>query len=232
MEKPPHFREVWLYLLLTANHAENRVSGRVIKRGQTLTDYNEIIQALSWSGGKPPRKYTKTNIQVALRYLERSGMIIKTKSTKKIIVTIKNYDVYQSLKDELVHDESTINPETIHDKSTDSPNHKQEERNKKENTYVPDFFEFKNIVDEIQEEENQALTKSGVIELFKKLEEDEWSFFGGDSFNNRAHLKKYLVTLIIRAKENQKETIKGSSRFKNLDLRIPNNMLKDFENDE
>ena len=126
MEKPPHFREVWQYLVLTANHANVNVSGRIIERGQTLTSYDDIIQALSWTGGKPPRQYSKTNIQVALRYLERSGMISKTQSRKKIVITIENYDTYQPIKDELVHDKSTLSTQPIHDESTVSPTLKQE----------------------------------------------------------------------------------------------------------
>ncbi|GAJ02787.1 unnamed protein product [marine sediment metagenome] len=56
---PPHFREIWDWLLKEANHKDKKSSGIVIKRGQMLRTYDDIINGLSWKIGYRKQTYTK-----------------------------------------------------------------------------------------------------------------------------------------------------------------------------
>ena len=85
--KPRHFRDVWIWLLLHATHTPRKN----LLEGQLFASYDDIIKGTKWEGGE----YTETNIQCAIRYLKRNKMIVNVQSTRKMKITILNYAVYQ-----------------------------------------------------------------------------------------------------------------------------------------
>jgi len=93
---PPHFREMWLYLLDAANHKDIFYKGRIVKRGQCVRSYSDIIEALAWHIGW--RKHTYKNPQCGnfMKAIRNAGMATTEKTTKGITITICNYDYYQS----------------------------------------------------------------------------------------------------------------------------------------
>ena len=93
--KPPHYREVFFYLLAHANHADRRSSGTIIKRGQFHTLYEDIMDALHWVKGRSKVKYNDYDIGNALRYLKEAGIITTAPTTCGTIITICKYDTYQ-----------------------------------------------------------------------------------------------------------------------------------------
>lgn len=95
-KSPPHIREIWLYLLRKANHAD--CPKYKLKRGQLRTSYREIIDDLSWTVGYRKESYKRTNCETAMRALTREGMITTAKSTRGMVITICKYDFYQNPK--------------------------------------------------------------------------------------------------------------------------------------
>lgn len=97
-KSPPHVREIWGYLLRTANQVDEEFSGIVVKRGQLITSYAEIISALSWKIGFRKMYYKPHHCETAMKTMMKAAMITATKTAHKIVVTICNYDYYQDLK--------------------------------------------------------------------------------------------------------------------------------------
>lgn len=93
----PHNRpytklEAWLYLLLRANHADNRdffdIGPVEIKRGQFITSEVKLAEKWKWDRG---------TVRRFLKILQNDEqMIIKTATSKYTVITIVNYEKYQS----------------------------------------------------------------------------------------------------------------------------------------
>lgn len=113
MDKPPLYIKVWIYLLARAQHSDYKG----LKRGQLITSIPEIQEACSWRVGARKEVPTKRQIQVILDWMrsvsmpvsrnpdEQSSnvttsgaMIVTSKVTHGMLVTISNYAVYQDLK--------------------------------------------------------------------------------------------------------------------------------------
>ena len=71
--KPPHFREVWFYLLLNAQHKDNKQLG--LKRGELYRTYQQISDDLHWYEGFIKRSYSKHQIDKAMRWLREATMV-------------------------------------------------------------------------------------------------------------------------------------------------------------
>ncbi|RXQ89487.1 hypothetical protein EO244_14060 [Ancylomarina salipaludis] len=109
--KPPHFREIFVWLVVNANHKAARSSGRIINRGQKFTSYQEIQDALRWFVGARKVRYKKHQIEAAMKWLRNQGMVATLKTTRGIIVTIVNYDLYQDKIDSRTSMDQTIKTE-------------------------------------------------------------------------------------------------------------------------
>lgn len=88
-------RSAWIDLLLLANHSDKKVllDGQMttIGRGQVLTSIRKLSERWQWS---------RTKVTSFLGILEQDGMILKTSDTKKTLVTIENYGIYQDSDEE------------------------------------------------------------------------------------------------------------------------------------
>lgn len=100
--KPPLYFKVWHYLLLKATYAD---TGK-LKRGQLFTSIPEIAEACSYYKGF--QKITPSNREIwsVIEYLRRNDegncegdmnvpMVVTTKVTHGMLVTICNYNKYQ-----------------------------------------------------------------------------------------------------------------------------------------
>ncbi len=96
MDMPPHFREIWLYLLRRAHYKETIVGRKVLQRGQCLINYKETLRDLSWFQGFKRFEYTESQFKNAITALTREGMITRQKTARGAIITIVNYDKYQN----------------------------------------------------------------------------------------------------------------------------------------
>jgi hypothetical protein len=103
MKKPPLYFKIWAWILLNAQHKDY---GN-LKRGQLFTSIPEMQEAMSYKVGYRIEKPTKKQIWGVLEWLRNSyegntkvttnvPMIETTKVTHGIIITVVNYDLYQT----------------------------------------------------------------------------------------------------------------------------------------
>jgi len=131
--KPPHFREIWNWLLRQANHSEN---GK-FKRGQCLRSFKDIQEGLKWYVGYRKETYSKDQCEKAMKFLRGQGMIATTKATRGLFITILNYDTYQSLLN-YESDKKATTKATRKQQHCDTIN-KNDKELKNENIYTPSF---------------------------------------------------------------------------------------------
>ena len=79
-------KAVFLHLLLTANHKDNKWRGIEIKRGQRLTSRSKLAEELGLS---------EQNIKTAIKHLKSTHEITCQATKKYTIVTLCNYNDYQ-----------------------------------------------------------------------------------------------------------------------------------------
>lgn len=91
MHKPPVVRELWDWLLMNANYADN---GK-IKRGQQIRTTKDLQEGLAWYVGYSKRSYSYKQIRSAYDFLMKENMIDVTKVTNGLLITICNYSHYQ-----------------------------------------------------------------------------------------------------------------------------------------
>jgi len=107
---PPHYREIWIYLLFAANHRDIEYKGRIIKRGQCILSYKNVIKGLGWYVGFRKEYYKKHQYDNAMKWFRKEGMITTARTVRGALITICNYDYYQSLENyESSTDYRTIN---------------------------------------------------------------------------------------------------------------------------
>lgn len=103
-KKPPLYLNVWIYLLAHAQHRDYKG----LKRGQLITSIPKIQEAMSWKVGYRSETPSKKQIFGILEWLrfpsegndegnEAEPMIVTTKVTHGLLITICNYDIYQTL---------------------------------------------------------------------------------------------------------------------------------------
>ena len=95
---PPYVREIWDYLCGNANRIDIKQDGDIIKRGQLLVSYKDIIEHLCWYVGYRKMKYSENHMKKGMRYLTKELMITKEKKPRGVLITVCNYDYYQDPK--------------------------------------------------------------------------------------------------------------------------------------
>lgn len=99
MEKPSWWLKVWEYILFKVNHAPNKRFQRgqnFFNRGMIYYDcclYNENVK--------------EGSIKNVIDWLKKEKMITTQKTTRGMILTVLNYETYQSQKE---HRKDTVNP--------------------------------------------------------------------------------------------------------------------------
>jgi hypothetical protein len=128
MRSPPYVREVWDWILMNANHKDNKS----IKRGQIFTTLDYICEGLCWFVGYRKVSYTKDHMKKAMKALKNASMITTNKSTRGFLITVCNYEFYQDPKNYESTSESTNESTTkAPSKHHESPHDKQECKNEK-----------------------------------------------------------------------------------------------------
>lgn len=141
--------EAWIDLLLMVNHKDNKtiMDGKLVtvKRGQRITSLRKLGDRWKWS---------LTKVDSFLRLLEQDKMIVVKKDTKKTLVTIVNYDVYQNIDLEKRHRKDSEKTEKEHRKDREKTQKKTNNNDNKENNENNDNKENKktsNVYDFYQE---------------------------------------------------------------------------------
>jgi len=141
-KKPPHFREIWDLIIAEACHSGIVRSGRKLERGQCFLSYKIIQEELCWYVGYRKETYSRSQIEIVMKWLLKDTMITTTKTTRGMIVTVVNYDFYQDAKNYESHNE-TYNES--HNEATMTPHYKQEGKevkNVKKEIYSESFLKF------------------------------------------------------------------------------------------
>lgn len=121
---PPLYMKLWLWMLMKANWKDRDK----LKRGQFFTSIEEMRQAMSYKIGYRKITPTRDEIRSAYEAFTKTTMITTTKTTRGMVITICNYELYQNKKNYEAHNEA-------HDEDTTKPQrspHHTEERNKEE----------------------------------------------------------------------------------------------------
>lgn len=98
---PPMYHRVWQWLKYSANHSQGKIPNSdgtftVINPGQCATSYRLIAQGVGYYEGRTWREPNVKTVKVILCWLVKQGMIHINSNTKGSIITIKNWELYQS----------------------------------------------------------------------------------------------------------------------------------------
>lgn len=119
--------EAWIYLLMEANHSKAKVPiGNqivTVERGQRLTSILTLSDLFNWSRFK---------VKTFLDLLESDGMLEVKTTSKYTLITIVNYDFYQSEQGRNQH-QSDIKPTSKQHQSNINPTSKQHQTNTNNN---------------------------------------------------------------------------------------------------
>jgi hypothetical protein len=112
-DKPFSRAHAWIDMLIMANHTDNKffLGPEIIevKRGQILSSIRKLADRWGWSRMKATR---------FIDVLQHDQMLIKYCDNHKTILTICNYDSYQSFQNP---DWDTKKPQTSHGRATKRP---------------------------------------------------------------------------------------------------------------
>ncbi len=138
-DEPYTRRDAWIELLLLANHSDKDIifdgHKTVVKRGQYLTSVRKLATRWQWG---------KDKTLSFLRLLEECGMIIKESDSRRTLLTIVNYEVYQAKDD----DDQTVtrqladSEQTVSRHSPATNKNVKNDKNEKNDKYIPSFDEF------------------------------------------------------------------------------------------
>jgi len=143
-DKPPIYLKVWMYILTKAQHKPYKN----LDRGELLISIPELIEVCSYKVGYRIEKPSKTQIFNILEWLRNSheganedntngAMIHTTKTTRGMVVKVRNYKVYQDPKNyernAERNDEETMNGTMVERQAdTINKNDKNDKNDKKE----------------------------------------------------------------------------------------------------
>lgn len=108
MDKPPLWMKLWVWMLGQANWKDRDK----LKRGQFITTADDMKEAMSYHVGARICRHSDKEIRRAYEGLTKGGMVGRTKSTRGMVITICNYDLYQDFNNYEGHHEGQ------HEKST------------------------------------------------------------------------------------------------------------------
>lgn len=128
--KKPEMVQVWVYLLLTAQHQDIYENGIYLKRGEVLFGRKKASRDLGLS---------EQTIRTCINRLKSTNEITTKSTNKYTIITILKYDDYQSNKQKLTNKittKSTYNQPTTNQQLTTYKNIRKKE--------------YKNYIDDIK----------------------------------------------------------------------------------
>lgn len=164
---PPHFREIWDWLLKEANHSDQKNGPYLIKRGQCFRSYQDIRDGLAWNVGYRKERYSENQVKKAMKFLRENLMIDTTKALGGVLITICNYERYQNPKNYERTNEGTKERTKVSPSKNQGGPHinKNEENDKNENKK---YGEFKNVI--LSDEEYKKLENKFNGSLKEKID--------------------------------------------------------------
>ena len=116
---------LFMHLLLIANWEDKAWHKIIVKRGQVVTSQKHLAKDL---------RLTRQQVRRALDNLETTNEITKSTTAKYTLITINNYDLYQS--NNQVNNQQTTNKQPTNNQQTTTTKEYKEYKNKR-NIYIP-----------------------------------------------------------------------------------------------
>jgi predicted small metal-binding protein len=195
-KKPPLYLKVWVYLITKAQYREYNK----LKRGQLWTSIPEIMEACSWYVGFRKVTPTKKQIFTIIDWLrnpsnpcksrfpyegndernKKETMIGTTKGTHGMLVTIVNYNVYQTPENYEGNDEGNdeiLTKGTRREREGNNINKECKEYKKNNNIYSDEIKEIRSYwIEHLKDIHNAQLTdtlKDTIKAKLKKWDKDK-----------------------------------------------------------
>lgn len=134
-DEPFDRRSAWIDILMSANHSDNKMlfdgSLILIKRGQFITSIRKLSTKWKWSS---------TKVTAFLDTLENDQMIKRESDTKKTLISVINYGLYQDNTSEKKTPKKQSEDTEVTQKNTNK-NEEECTKNDKENIYANCFEE-------------------------------------------------------------------------------------------
>jgi hypothetical protein len=124
-----------IHLVLSANHKDGNWRGQVVKRGQLITGFKSLNSITGIS---------IQSLRTCLERLKSTSEITIKATNKNSLITILNYDFYQSteLKEIDTNKQTTHDQQTINMQSTTNKNVKNVKNEKNDKETIPDYSDF------------------------------------------------------------------------------------------
>jgi hypothetical protein len=101
MQQPALYLKLWVWMLLQASFKDHGD----LKRGQFFTSYDRMCKAMLHKVGFRTERPTIKQIRGVTKFLMKARMIVTMKVTHGMVITILNYDHYQSIENYEGHNE-------------------------------------------------------------------------------------------------------------------------------
>ena len=152
-DKPFNMASAWIDLLLLANHEDKETifdkKPILVKRGQRITSVRELSARWGWGKDKTLR---------FLRLLEREKMIVKDSDSRRTLLTIVNYGIYQDCEN---GNETVIRTLTGQSQATNKNDKNDKNNNRCSNSDdLNESEKPKKKKPKLTEEENEELVKN------------------------------------------------------------------------
>jgi len=142
---------LFLYMVIKANHKDNKWQGNDVKRGQFISSLGNISSATG---------ITIQQIRTILKKLEKTNEIVVKSTSQFTIVTICKYECYQD-ENEDANKPITNNQQTTNKQSTTNKNEKKE-KNEKE-VILDSWIEYRKSA-------KKSLTQQSIKSILVKME--------------------------------------------------------------
>lgn len=158
-----HTKDLFIHLLLKANHQDNRWKGILVQRGQVITGRKQLAKELGFS---------EQSIRTSLNKLKSTNEITIEATKQYSVVTIVNYEKFQASNFKSTND--TTNRLTNNQPTTNQQLTTNNNDNNDNNIYLYLFNKYKKDIDKNNFSEwMKANRKLKEDESFYKLSEDE-----------------------------------------------------------
>jgi hypothetical protein len=169
-------KDLFLHLLLTANHTEKKWRGETINKGELVTS----ISSLSVGCG-----LSEQQVRTALGKLEKTGEIKRKATNKHTLIIVVNYGLYQGMEygeqqtNNTPHNNQTTNEQQTNnnqittnknDKNVKNvKNERKRENHKNININKNRYGKFQNV--ELTDDEYNKVKNKGMLDVLEELSE-------------------------------------------------------------
>lgn len=152
-------KDTFLHLIFTANFKDMEWEGQTIKRGQVVTSYKNLAADTG---------LTVQQVRNAIKKLKSTGEITSKSTNKYTIITLVNFDNYQSTE-EITTSEITSKSTNKQQTNNKQRTNKEQQRKKDKNDKNDKNKTIEEILNEYTESEDLKNTIKNFIEMRKNI---------------------------------------------------------------